>query len=111
MYRDWPAFTLEGWQKYRDIIALELSHDDWLAVSMAVEAVDSLKTVRDIFYRAMDASIAEAPDPAVLKAKVDSYQFDDPTLQTLIPKLNDIIAGRLALAPFVSGQPKSRNGP
>lgn len=99
MYRDWPAFTMEGWEKYRDIIALELSHDDWLTVMIAVLSVDTLKTVRDIFYRNLDDSIA------------NSYQFDDSTLKTLISPLEDIIAGRRALAPFVSGQSKGNLSP
>ncbi|MFO7556430.1 MAG: hypothetical protein R6W88_14615 [Desulfobacterales bacterium] len=40
--------TIEGWQQYRGIIAPELSYNAWVTVRVAVEAVDNLKTARDI---------------------------------------------------------------
>ena len=77
---------MEGWQEYRGIIAPELSNTAWLAVTIAVEAVDNLKVARSI---GIEAGLTTIPDSIV---------------ERIVPMLNDIKAGRNALVTFVSDQ-------
>jgi hypothetical protein len=48
---DVQPLTLEGWEQHRGIVAPELTENAWLAVRVAVEAVDNLKTARMHSYR------------------------------------------------------------
>jgi len=48
---DVSPLTVKGWEQYRDSIAPELSNNAWGAVRVAVEAVNNLKTARDIYYK------------------------------------------------------------
>ena len=86
---DVRPLTLEGWQQYQSIIAAELSDNAWLAVRVAVEAVDNLKTSRGIYIEHGLSSI------------------NDKTADQIVPMLNDIEAGRSALAPLVTDSGKS----
>lgn len=85
---DVRPLTMEGWQQHRGIIATELSDNAWLAVRVAVEAVDNLKTGRCIGI------------------ELGLSTINDKTVEQIGPMLNDIEAGRLALAPFVAGEGK-----
>lgn len=86
---DVQPLALEGWQQQHSIIATELSDDAWLAVRVAVEAVDNLKTARGI---AIEQGLST---------------ISDKIAEQIVPMLNDIDAGRLALAPFVTNAGKS----
>lgn len=85
---DVRPLTIEGWQQNRGIVAAELSDDAWLAVRIAVEAVDNLNTSRDI---GIENGISK---------------INDKTAEQIIPMLNDIEAGRSALAPFMTSTSK-----
>jgi len=146
---DVPALTVEGWQQYRGIIAPELSNNDWLAVRLAVEAVDNLKTGRDLSIKiveeqgevsltAMTKELAEfvegiqteltainkdltAEEIEGLQARLTTFrnnnmekitamrvgltEISDSSMKLIVRILNDIEAGRLALAKFMRDQP------
>ena len=72
----------DAWQKHNGIIAPELSYSAWVAVMKAVFAVDHLKMARAISVKlGLRGDIADT--------------------STLIPMLQDIEAGRQALAPLM----------
>ena len=78
-----PPLSVEGWQQYRGISAPELPTNAWLALMIAVEAVDDLKTARSI---CIEAGLTTIPDS---------------TAEKIVPILDQINAGRDALATFV----------
>lgn len=80
--------TSSDWQKYRGIIAPELSDLDWGAVTNAVRAVDNLKVVRE-----------NAPGRPL------TGPISDMTATLIEPVLQDIMAGRGALRTLVLGGP------
>jgi hypothetical protein len=84
---DASPLTVQGWQQYRGIIAPELSYNAWVAVRVAVEAVEDLKTTRSI---GIEAGLITIPDS---------------TVKQIVPILNNIKAGRDALATFVLDPP------
>ena len=99
--------TTEGWQKYRDIIASELTEADWVAVMVAVQAVNQLQATRDVHLQiqlaelsmdiAMEATLASAHrlglDIISPAPKIDS----DIVASQIKPKLAHISKGRAAL--------------
>jgi len=83
--QDVQLVTTEAWQKFSGIVAPELSDTAWLAVRVAVEAVDNLRSARGI---AIELSLTTEAIP-------------NTTAEKIVPMLRDIEAGRSALAPFM----------
>ena len=81
---DAPQLSNEAWQKHSGTIAPHLSDQAWLALRVAIEALDNIRTARAL---AVAASLEAVPIP-------------DTTADALAPMLRDIKLGRAALAPF-----------
>ena len=82
---DAPQLSTDAWQKHGGTIAPDLSDQAWLAINVAIEAVDNLRTARGM---AVDAGLAADAIP-------------DSTAERLAPMLRDVRFGRAALAPLV----------
>jgi hypothetical protein len=82
---DAQPLATEAWKKYSPIIAVDLSDQAWHEVIVAVEAIDHLRSARDIRVE----TGLPIDDP-----------ISDRTAEQLAPMLRDIRAGRGALAPF-----------
>jgi hypothetical protein len=82
---DAPQLSTEAWQKYNGTIAPDLSDQAWLAVMVAVEAIDNVRTARDL----------------AVNAGRGTNIISDATAETLAPMLKDIKLGRAGLAPFI----------
>jgi hypothetical protein len=80
--------STEAWQKYSGTIAADLSNEAWLAITIAIEAVDDLKVVRNV---CLSSNAVKKPKP-----------IEDSIADLLSPRLRDIKRGRDALIPFVS---------
>jgi hypothetical protein len=72
---------MEGWQKYRSVIAAELAYTDWNAVVIAFVAVDNLMALRP------------------------TGELTDTTAEKIAPILQDIDRGLLALTPHAVDVP------
>jgi hypothetical protein len=72
-----------AWEQYGGVIAADLSDTAWLAVRVAIEAADHL-------------SLCRGPG---------TTDIPDSTAERIVPILQDIEAGRLALSPFVREVP------
>jgi hypothetical protein len=81
---DVAQLSTDAWQKYSGSIAPDLSDQAWLAVMVAIEAVDHIRTARAI---AVDAGLEARP-------------ISDTTANALALMLRDIKLGRAALDPF-----------
>lgn len=98
--------TLDGWEKYRDVIAPHLSWADWTTLTLAVQAVRDLQENRD---RARIVQLNEIDrDPETR----DSYNagqarnvdisdqtppLDERTINQIRPMYKDVLLGRGAL--------------
>jgi len=71
---DIPIAT-EGWQKWKSVLAAELTYDGWLDVQKAVLAVDNLRMTRGTV----------------------TGDISEPVAAQIVPILEDIKAGRFAL--------------
>ena len=64
-----PSLSTEAWQKYSGIVAPYLSDQAWLDVRVAVEAVDNIRSSRDLAFEegqvtnAISDANAERLDP------------------------------------------------
>jgi len=74
----------EAWQKYSGAVAPDLSDQAWLAVRIAIEALDNIRMARDV----------------TVAAGLEHNAISDATAKALAPMLRDIQFGRDALAPF-----------
>jgi hypothetical protein len=83
--QDIQPLTTEAWQKFSGIVAPELSDTAWLAVRVAVEAVDNLRSARGI----------------AVELGLTTEAIPNTTAEKIVPMLRDIEAGRRALAPFM----------
>jgi hypothetical protein len=85
--------TTEAWQNYSGIVSPESSYTDWVAVMVAVQAVDNLRSGRDIAFK-------------------DRLSDDiaDMTAEQIVPVLMDIERGRRALTQFTLDQPPQHAG-
>jgi hypothetical protein len=81
--QDVKPLTTEAWQQFSGTVAPELSDTAWMAVRVAVEAVDNLRSARGI---AVELSLTTEAIP-------------NTTAEKIVPMLMDIEAGRRALAP------------
>lgn len=99
--------TSEGWQQYRDVIASRMQWNDWIAVTVAVEAIGDLQGSRDAARKIQLAEMATNPETrdACAAAQVNDLDITDPapdlrerTAAQLTPMLADLMAGRRALA-------------
>ena len=86
---DVAQLSTDAWQKHSGSIAPDLSDQAWLAVMVAIEAVDHIRTARAI---AVDAGLEARP-------------ISDTTANALAPMLRDIKLGRAALDPFGRDSP------
>jgi hypothetical protein len=82
---DAPRLSTEAWQKHGGTIAPDLTDQAWLAVRIAIEAVDNIRGARDL---AVDAGL-------------EACAISDAVAEGLAPMLRDITLGCAALAPFV----------
>jgi hypothetical protein len=115
-----PPLSVEGWQQYRGIIAPELSSNAWRAVSVAVEAVHHLNTARDLSVKFAEqiegiqarlTAFRNNTEARITAILVRLTEISDSAAEQIVPMLNDIKAGRLALAPFLAdvGKPPTSN--
>lgn len=100
--------TTDGWQQYRDIIVSKLSWSDWVAVMVAIQAVNQLQEARDAYLNIQLAEMTmdSKMDNIVASAKRHNLDIVHPApaipvdiIATQIkPKLVHISGGRTALA-------------
>jgi hypothetical protein len=98
--------TLDGWEKYRDVIAPHLLWRDWAALGVAVQAVRDLQDSRDRARTAQLAEIDRTPETRDAYAagqarNVDisdqTPPLDESTVNQIKPMYDDVHAGRGAL--------------
>lgn len=87
---DAQPLTLDGWKQNREIIAAELSDSDWLAVRIAIEAADNVRSSQ------------------VIGIESNISKISDEVAEKIVPMLKDIEAGRFALAPFTTYNGKQK---
>lgn len=99
--------TAEGWQKYRDVVAAQLSWNHWGAVVVAVEVIGHLQGSRDVARKIQLATMATDPETSdsYAAALAMGLDIDDPapaipetTVAQLRPWLAHLEDGRRALA-------------
>jgi hypothetical protein len=105
----------EEWQQHRGDIASKLRWDDWVKVSVAVQAISDLQGSRDRALKLQLAQMATNPDTKEIVAPVESLDLDiaDPspaipenTVRQIEPVLADLEAGRSALAALTQWDPR-----
>ena len=89
---DVTPLSTEAWQKYSATIASDLTFQAWMAVVMAIEAIDNIRTARNV----------------AVELGLEGHAISDATAEQLAPILRDITLGSDALAPFVLSSPETR---
>lgn len=102
--------TTDGWEQHRGAIAAKLPFDNWVAVMVAVTALDHLQESRDQALKLEIAAMAADPNKAPmleaaqrlgLDVMLPSPPIPDDDVEQIKPMFRDVIAGRAALAGLV----------
>jgi hypothetical protein len=105
--------TTLGWQRYRDILAPELSDIDWRSVNVAVNAIDAFQSLRGGYTKLHHAEVRADPKTAAMAAAGGTLGLDvflpTPVPDAAVAPLKDVLwgldNGRTALAPLMEEKP------